>query len=167
MQCPFRFHLRCFKCNAFGMMQSQVVQPSEGPRLNPLSGGKKSQPCDLSFQSDVSEILWTVLNATRNWDTCDVSVWDVYMYIWKYMYMSRIYMQAYVKCICNVGLHEARCIFIVWGFLPLFVLCGLQLVSCEMFLFESSLLSINRQFNLMWQPLEPCKMLGIQNRCKR
>ena len=123
MQCPFQFHLRCFKCNAFGMMQSRVVQPSEGPRLNPLSGGKKSQPCDLSFQSDVSEILWTVLNETRNWDTCDVSVWNVYMYIWKYMYMSRIYMQAYVKCICNVCLHEARCIFIVWGFLPLFVLC--------------------------------------------
>ena len=56
--------------------------------------------------------------------------------------MSRIYMQAYVKCICNVGLHEARCIFIVWGFLPFLCYVGLQLVSCEMFLFESSLLSI-------------------------
>ena len=67
----------------------------------------------------------------------------IYVYMKIYVYVTYIYMQAYVKCICNVCLHEARCIFIVWGFLPLFVLCGLQLVSCEMFLFESSLLSIS------------------------
>ena len=94
-------------------------------RWLPCPAAKRFSSAISDFNQMSVKSCWQFLNETRNWDTCDVSVWDVYIYIYEYMIYVYVTLRLYVgiyKCICNVRLRRLG-VCSLFGVLPPFVLC--------------------------------------------